>query len=70
MQSDVLDIVASYPKLAARLKERPQERARMEKLVAEINGDYSPAMVKTLATMIDPIAKRRACRLFTWPPRR
>lgn len=53
MQSDVLDIVASYPKLAARLAERPQERARMEKLVAEINGDYSPAMVKTLATMIE-----------------
>jgi glycerol-3-phosphate O-acyltransferase len=53
LQSDVLDIDASYPKLAARLKERPQERARMEKLVSEINGDYSPAMVKTLATMIE-----------------
>ncbi|MBY0518006.1 MAG: 1-acyl-sn-glycerol-3-phosphate acyltransferase [Bacteriovoracaceae bacterium] len=53
MQSDVLEIVSSYPKLAARLVERPQDRARMEKLVAEIQGDFSPAVVKTLSTFIE-----------------
>jgi glycerol-3-phosphate O-acyltransferase len=53
LQSDVLDIVASYPKLAHRLEERPNERARMEKIVAEINGDFSPAVVKTLASFVE-----------------
>lgn len=53
MQSDVLDIVASYPKLAHRLQERPADRARMEKIVAEIHGDFSPAVVKTVSSVIE-----------------
>jgi len=53
VQSDVIEIVAAYPKLAARLSERPQERARMEKLVGEIHGDFSPAVATTLSRVIE-----------------
>ncbi len=53
MQNDVIDIVATYPKLVERLAHYPKDRARMEKIVAEIAGDFSPAMVKTLSTFIE-----------------
>ena len=53
MQNDVIDIVASYPKLAERLAQNPKDRARMEKIVAEIAGDFSPAVVKTLSSFIE-----------------
>lgn len=53
MQNDVIDIVARYPKLAERLSLYPNDRARMEKIVAEIAGDFSPTMVKSLSTLIE-----------------
>lgn len=53
MQSDVLEIVSKYPKLAERLQERPADRKRMEKIVAEIQGDFSPTVVNTISTFIE-----------------
>lgn len=53
MQNDVIDIVAGYPKLAERLSQFPNDRKRMEKIVAEIAGDFSPAMVKTLSSFVE-----------------
>lgn len=53
MQNDVLDIVASYPKLAERLLSHPQEWDKMRKMVEEIHGDFSPALVKTLSSIIE-----------------
>ncbi len=53
MQNDVIDIVARYPKLAERLALYPNDRKRMEKIVAEIAGDFSPAMVRTLSSFIE-----------------
>jgi glycerol-3-phosphate O-acyltransferase len=53
LQNDVIDIVARYPKLAERLALYPNDRKRMEKIVAEIAGDFSPAMVRTLSSFIE-----------------
>lgn len=53
MQNDVLDLVLSYPKLAERLKERPSDRSKVEKIVHEIHGDFSPTVVKTAAGFLD-----------------
>lgn len=48
-----LEVVLSYPKLVDRLKERPDDKAKVTKLVEEIRGDFSPTVVRTVSTMID-----------------
>lgn len=53
MQNDVIDLVLSYPKLAERLQERPGDRAKVEKIVHEIHGDFSPTVVKSAAALVD-----------------
>ena len=53
MQNDVLDLVLSYPKLAQRLSERPNDRAKVEKIIDEIHGDFSPTVVKTASKLVD-----------------
>lgn len=50
---NAFDIVLTYPKLAERLEERPEDKSRAEKIFKEIHGDFSPTLVKTAVTFID-----------------
>ncbi len=53
MGQSVLEIVLTYPKLQERLTERPTDRIKVEKIVDEIHGDFSPAVVKSAATFLE-----------------
>lgn len=53
MQNDVLDLVLTYPKLAQRLVERPADKVKVEKIIREIHGDFSPTVVKSAAALVD-----------------
>lgn len=53
MADNALDIVLTYPKLAERLQQKPEDAAKIKKLFKEIHGDFSPAVVKSAVTMID-----------------
>src|SRR5690606_9957515 len=50
---NALDVVLTYPKLAERLQERPEEKGKVQKIFKEIHGDFSPTVVKTAVTLID-----------------
>lgn len=50
---NALDVVLSYPKLAERLREKPEDASKIKKLFKEIHGEFSPALVKTAAAFID-----------------
>ena len=50
---NALDVVLTYPKLAERLQERPEDASKIKKLFKEIHGEFSPALVKTAAAFID-----------------
>ncbi len=47
------DVVLSYPKMIERLKAKPEDAAKIKKLFKEINGEFSPAVVKTTCNVID-----------------
>ncbi len=49
----VLEAVLRYPKLAARLEDRPADRERVGKLVQEIHGDFSPTVVRSAAKFLE-----------------
>lgn len=53
MQNDVIDLVLQYPKLAQRLKERPADVAKVQKIVSEIHGDFSPATIIATSSFLD-----------------
>ena len=50
---NALDVVLTYPKLAERLREKPEDAQKIKKLFKEIHGEFSPALVKTAAAFID-----------------
>ncbi len=50
---NALDVVLTYPKLAERLREKPEDAPKIKKLFKEIHGEFSPALVKTAAAFID-----------------
>jgi glycerol-3-phosphate O-acyltransferase len=50
---NAFDITIGYPKLAERLKEKPEDLTKIKKLFKEIHGEFSPTLVKTAATFID-----------------
>lgn len=47
------DVLLKYPKLSQRLSEKPEDAKRIKKLFKEINGEFSPTVVKTSAKLID-----------------
>lgn len=53
MADNAFDLVLTYPKLAERLQQKPEDAAKVKKLFKEIHGDFSPAVVKSAVTMID-----------------
>jgi glycerol-3-phosphate O-acyltransferase len=50
---EVEEIVFAYPKLQERLTQRPQDKARVKKIIEEIHGDFSPNVVKAALKIID-----------------
>lgn len=42
-----------YPKLSARLNEKPEERERVRKLFQEIHGEFSPTLVKSAMKFLE-----------------
>jgi glycerol-3-phosphate O-acyltransferase len=53
LSDDVLGIVTRYPRLAERLEKHPADYERMVKLIEEIQGDFSPSLVKSLSKVVD-----------------
>lgn len=53
MADNAFDLVLTYPKLAERLQQKPEDASKVKKLFKEIHGDFSPAVVKSAVTMID-----------------
>ena len=53
MADNAFELVLTYPKLAERLQQKPEDAAKIKKLFKEIHGDFSPAVVKSAVTMID-----------------
>lgn len=51
--NEALESVLRFPRLAERLKEKPEETAKVKKLFKEIHGDFSPTMIKSTITFID-----------------
>lgn len=49
----VIESVLSYPKLLERLKNKEEDKKKVLANVAEIRGDFSPTVVRTIAKMID-----------------
>ena len=50
---NALTTVLTYPKLAARLKDKPDELPKIKKLFKEIHGEFSPTVVKSTVAVID-----------------
>jgi glycerol-3-phosphate O-acyltransferase len=53
MADNALDLVLTYPKLAERLQQKPEDAGKIKKLFKEIHGEFSPTMVKTAMKLID-----------------
>lgn len=53
MADNALELVLTYPKLALRLQQKPEDAVKIKKLFNEIHGEFSPTMVKSAVTMID-----------------
>lgn len=53
MADNALELVLTYPKLAERLQQKPEDAGKIKKLFNEIHGEFSPTMVKSAVTMID-----------------
>ncbi len=50
---DVFNSILKYPKLAERLAAKPEDAAKIKKLFNEINGEFSPTVVKSAVRIID-----------------
>lgn len=47
------DYVSKYPKLIERLQAKPEDAPKIKKLFKEINGEFSPTVVKSTVAVID-----------------
>jgi len=45
--------ILSYPKLAERLKQKPEDLEKVKKMFKEIHGEFSPTMVKTAMKFLE-----------------
>jgi glycerol-3-phosphate O-acyltransferase len=50
---NAFDIVVSYPKLAERLQQKPEEAQKVKKLFEEIHGEFSPTLVKSAMKFLE-----------------
>ena len=50
---DAFDVLVTYPKLAERLEQRPEDKEKIKKLFHEIHGEFSPAVVSSAVKVID-----------------
>lgn len=50
---NAFEVLVKYPKLAQRLKDKPADAAKIKKLFKEINGEFSPTVVKSSVKFID-----------------
>lgn len=50
---NAFDVLLKYPKLAERLASKPEELPKVKKLFKEINGEFSPTVVKSTVKLID-----------------
>lgn len=48
-----LNSVLSFPKLAERLKSKPEDAQKIKKLFNEIHGEFSPTVVKSATTFLE-----------------
>jgi glycerol-3-phosphate O-acyltransferase len=53
VNKQVLDVVLSYPKIVTRLKERPHDLEKIERIVAEVHGEFSPRLVSTVSKLVE-----------------
>lgn len=53
LSENALDIVLTYPKLIERLRNKPEDAQKIKKLFKEIHGEFSPALVKSAAALLD-----------------
>lgn len=58
MAQDAFDVVLTYPKLAERLQQKPEDATKIKKLFKEIHGEFSPTMVKSTVKFIDTTFSR------------
>jgi glycerol-3-phosphate O-acyltransferase len=50
---DAFDVLVTYPKMAERLQQRPEDRDKVKKIFDEIHGEFSPAVVSSAVKVID-----------------
>jgi glycerol-3-phosphate O-acyltransferase len=50
---DTLDSILKYPKLQERLSAKPEDASKIKKLLKEIDGEFSPTVVKSTVRLID-----------------
>jgi glycerol-3-phosphate O-acyltransferase len=50
---NIFDVVMSYPKLADRLAQKPEDKFKIKKLFKEIHGEFSPTVVKSTMKFLD-----------------
>lgn len=50
---NTLDLILKYPKLQERLAQKPEDTPKIKKLLKEINGEFSPTVVKSTVKLID-----------------
>lgn len=50
---NTLDQILKYPKLQERLSQKPEDTPKIKKLLKEINGEFSPTVVKSTVKFID-----------------
>ncbi len=53
LSDNAFDIVLTYPKLAERLQNKPEDALKIKKLFKEIHGEFSPTLVKSAAALLD-----------------
>lgn len=51
--NEALQSVLNFPRLAERLKDKPEEIVKVKKLFKEIHGEFSPTVVKSTCKFID-----------------
>ncbi len=51
--NEALSSVINFPRLAERLKERPNDLTKVKKIFHEIHGEFSPTLVKSTVKFID-----------------
>ncbi|MFL5783722.1 MAG: 1-acyl-sn-glycerol-3-phosphate acyltransferase, partial [Bacteriovoracaceae bacterium] len=58
MADNALEVVLTYPKLAERLQQKPEDLGKIKKLFKEIHGDFSQTVLASAVKVIDTTFSR------------